>query len=362
MFENLSSCLEKKGNAQHITPKTEFKNNRSIILKSEADIMARWKTTTPLVSICCITYNHEKYIAKTIESFLMQKTDFPFEIVIGEDCSTDNTWHIIKSYQEKYPSILKLLPNDKNLGSFNNFKRAHAYCCGEFIAYCEGDDYWTDIFKLQKQVGFLLQNSDYVITYSSAHAVDDHQSIDYNYIGGISVDIDAHVLQCAAPINTLTVCYRKVLDDYPIYANLSDVIDLFNWSLLGHYGKGKYLASVLPSIYRQHQGGVHSQKGWGDKFKMLAMTDYALYLYYSSINHFQLSQYFLNKVPQDALKMFQVVGLEKTKEMLNDLITTMTSRAGLLEISNYDQQHLQTLLSLQNLQQIANQLIAQHNK
>lgn len=107
------------------------------------------------LSICCITYNQEKYIAQALEGMLFQKTDFDFEILIGEDCSTDNTKNIITGYQEKYPGKIKLLPIEQNIGVRKNFAKTLLAATGEYVAICEGDDYWTDPLKLQKQVNYL---------------------------------------------------------------------------------------------------------------------------------------------------------------------------------------------------------------
>lgn len=114
----------------------------------------------PLVSGEMITYNHEEYIAQAIEGVLMQKTDFPFELVIGEDCSTDRTREIVLDYQKKYPEIIRVITSDKNVGMHKNGLRTNKACRGKYIAFCEGDDYWTDPLKLQKQVDFLERHPD----------------------------------------------------------------------------------------------------------------------------------------------------------------------------------------------------------
>lgn len=107
------------------------------------------------VSVFMVAYNHEEYIAKAIDSVLMQNTDFDYEIVIGEDCSTDNTRNIIISYGNRYPDKFKLLLNETNLGMHKNGAKTLQACKGEYIAMLEGDDYWTSLDKLQKQVDFL---------------------------------------------------------------------------------------------------------------------------------------------------------------------------------------------------------------
>ncbi|MBQ9886454.1 MAG: glycosyltransferase [Lachnospiraceae bacterium] len=126
----------------------------------------------PLVSICCITYNHEEYIAKTIDSFLMQKTDFDFEILIHDDASTDRTGEIIREYADKYPDIIFPIIQEKNQysqgitnisGAFN-FPRAR----GKYICMCEGDDYWTDPDKLAIQADYMERHPDCTLCFHSA--------------------------------------------------------------------------------------------------------------------------------------------------------------------------------------------------
>ena len=109
-----------------------------------------------LVSVCIITYNHEKFIAQNLESVLMQKTNFPIEIVIAEDCSTDNTRTIIKEYQDKYPDMIRPIFHNKNVGAISNARDyAIPQCTGKYIALCEGDYYWSDTEKLHKKLYFL---------------------------------------------------------------------------------------------------------------------------------------------------------------------------------------------------------------
>lgn len=119
------------------------------------------------VSIFLLTYNQEQFIAQTINSILMQKANFNFQIVIGEDCSADGTRSICKTFAEKYSNKIKLLPAlEKNIGLIANYMRTIKACEGKYIAICDGDDYWIDENKLQKQVSFLEDNPNYSIVYS----------------------------------------------------------------------------------------------------------------------------------------------------------------------------------------------------
>ncbi|MCR4890730.1 MAG: glycosyltransferase [Lachnospiraceae bacterium] len=144
------------------------------------------------LSVVFITYNHEPYLRESLDSVLMQQTDFPFEIVVGEDCSTDGTRDILREYAGKYPGKFRLLFRKKNLGrtTLNVYLTAMA-CRGKYLAFLEGDDYWTDPKKLQKQVDFLDSHPDYMGTTASFRlinekgedAVHDQKSALYNWSG-----------------------------------------------------------------------------------------------------------------------------------------------------------------------------------
>ena len=118
-----------------------------------------------MVSVICCTYNHEKYIRDALEGFVMQKTDFKYEVLVHDDASTDNTANIIREYEAKFPDIIKPVYQTENQYS-KGVSVARTYLFphvhGKYIAYCEGDDYWTDENKLQMQVGFLENNKDFI--------------------------------------------------------------------------------------------------------------------------------------------------------------------------------------------------------
>lgn len=133
----------------------------------------------PLVSICCLTYNHESFIRRAFDSFLMQKVDFEYEILIHDDASTDSTQEIIKEYCNLYPNLFKPILQTVNQHSNNvpisvqfQFPRVK----GKYIAFCEGDDYWVDPYKLSKQVNFLETNKEYIGTTHQCLIVDENET------------------------------------------------------------------------------------------------------------------------------------------------------------------------------------------
>jgi glycosyltransferase involved in cell wall biosynthesis len=119
------------------------------------------------VSVCIFTYNYEKYLAQAIESVLSQETRFPVEIVIGDDCSTDNTRLIAKNYYDKFPDRIVLSFNENNIGGTKNWINTINQCKGKYIALLDGDDYFTDVLKLQKQYDVLESNPEYVLSFHS---------------------------------------------------------------------------------------------------------------------------------------------------------------------------------------------------
>ena len=206
-----------------------------------------------IVSINCITYNHEKYIAKAIESFLMQKTNFDFEIIIGEDCSTDNTRKIVEEYVERYPDKIRMITAEKNVGARKNVLRIHEASVGKYIAVCEGDDYWIDPYKLQKQVDYMENNPGCTMTFHNAEKINDIS----NKSEGVMLDSNIKSKQCGISeiidlrfIPTASIVYRKYTkDNLPKWYMTAIVGDLPSNLIVTSYGYAYYINEVM-SVYR----------------------------------------------------------------------------------------------------------------
>lgn len=145
----------------------------------------------PLVSIRVVTYNHARYLARCLEGILMQKTSFPFEVVVGEDCSTDGTREIAIDYARRHPETIRLLLSETNLGGVQNTLRVRAACRGAYHAFCEGDDYWIDPLKLQKQVDCLEAHPEYTLCFHDAFVVWEEQACRPKYF--CPIDLPASV-------------------------------------------------------------------------------------------------------------------------------------------------------------------------
>lgn len=167
----------------------------------------------PLVSICTLAYNHEPYIRQCLEGFMIQKCNFKFEVLIHDDASTDGTAGIIREYEEKYPEIIKPIyqkENQYSQGIFIGVNFQYPRVLGKYIALCEGDDYWTDPLKLQKQVDFLEANSEYGMCYTQCKRFNQElNKFEKNNWGGPFESFSEFWKQNCVP--TLTVVYRKDL-------------------------------------------------------------------------------------------------------------------------------------------------------
>ena len=173
---------------------------------------------TPLVSIICLTYNHAEYIRQCLEGFLMQQTDFSFEIIVHDDASTDGTAIIVKEYAEKYPDrFVPVLQTVNQYSQGVSIGKTFLYplAKGKYIAECEGDDYWTDPLKLQRQVDFLENHPDYVLCSTDCMMMVEKTGEVFQWILGTEDDITPEYLIIDNRIATLTTLYKKsVLTDY----------------------------------------------------------------------------------------------------------------------------------------------------
>lgn len=218
------------------------------------------------LSVCILTFNQVNFVKQCLDSILMQRVEFKYEIIVGDDGSTDGTKSILLDYQRKYPHIFFLLLNDTNQGISVNYKNVLSRCSGEYVALCEGDDYWTDPLKLQKQVDFLESHMDYgfVGAYNQL-LFPDNKFIDdpYQYLPEPIIEdnweLYGNVFDYAkyGPVTrTVSLCFRKSIID-PYMHHIGVGCDLVLQTILAKHSLfAKYKDSMC--IYRQ--GGVSTDK------------------------------------------------------------------------------------------------------
>jgi glycosyltransferase involved in cell wall biosynthesis len=217
----------------------------------------------PLVSIVMITYGHEQFIKQAIEGVLMQQCVFEVEFIIANDCSPDNTDTVVDQLSQSNPNSkwIKYTTHTVNKGMIFNFIWALKQAKGKYIALCEGDDYWTDPSKLQKQVDFLEMNEDYVAC--SGIALNSFTNEFVHKIEDIKTDLVLEDFVFNSPIITGTVMFRNTnFEGFAEFAQNHKINDWILWLYLILKSKSdtkiKYFKERF-SVYRIHNGGVFSQ-------------------------------------------------------------------------------------------------------
>ena len=232
----------------------------------------------PLVSICCITYNHEKFISAAIEGFLNQKTKFHIEIIIHDDASTDMTAEIIRRFENQNPNLFHNIYQTENQYSkygnrvlTNTFEVAR----GKYIAICEGDDYWTDPFKLQKQVDFLENNPDYEICYHNVELqfLDKKLPIDLREadpwdsydLSDVIATSNFFRRKNATPGHTSSALFKREHVNFLKWYYHCNSGDIPLFIFLAGYGLSKYLHETM-GVHNIHNNGVSQKKGGSFNF------------------------------------------------------------------------------------------------
>lgn len=257
----------------------------------------------PKVSVCMITYNQEEYITEAIESVLAQQTNFDFKLIIGDDCSIDNTINILKEYQKKYPEKIRLLLSRKNVGMMKNFVRTFSACTGEYMAILEGDDYWTSPRKLQKQVELLDLNPSYSMCFHATKAFYETNKKKFYLIPSKKMIKTKYFLEDILKYNFIATCsvmYRKhLVKKLPLWFNS---IGLGDWPLHILYalnGSIGYIDEIMAN-YRIHVTSNFSSRSKIDNFndiiKMQKHIDHYLKYKYHNI---------INKVIQENIYLLQ---------------------------------------------------------
>ena len=217
----------------------------------------------PIVSVHMITYNHDKYIAQAIEGVLMQKTTFPIDLIISDDCSVDGTANIIREYEKKYPEIVKPIYREKNIGSKKNWVDTFNYCKGKYISLCEGDDYWTDSYKLQKQVDFLEATPDFSIcSHNVLVKYEGQNKQSKEWLGAAHKEImtiEDLISEGSGGATNSLVFRNRVFGEFPNLFYKTQSADVPLQILCTSKGKMKYFKEVM-GVYRKHDSGISAME------------------------------------------------------------------------------------------------------
>ena len=305
----------------------------------------------PLLSVCLITYNHVNYIKQAIDGVLMQKVDFAWELIIADDFSTDGTREIVLEYKNKYPDLIKLILQEKNVGAAQNFIDLITAPKSKYIAYFEGDDYWTDPLKLQKQVDFLESHEEFILCFHNALVKQEDSSKDYLLSSVHNSNISIHnknTFNCTdiicSPwfIPTASIVFRNIGLKLPIWYQQAFSGDIALELLLSDKGEFKYLDSVM-SVYRKHEGGITNWQTINYLTKVVPnqiilynnFDDYTNFIYHQSIVDTIKSKIYLLTTPSASLSYLDYIPKNPHKYVseLTTIISNISSKC-VSEIKN----------------------------
>ena len=265
-----------------------------------------------LVAIKCLVYNHEPYLRDCLEGFVMQQTNFPFVAIVHDDASTDGSTIIIREYEKKYPNIIKPIYETENQyakhdGSVTRIMNAAIDATGvKYVAMCEGDDYWTDPLKLQKQVAFMEANSEYSLCLTNSIVkFDDREVFAINHIWD-TYTIEEVLKTNALNVNkrgdnivpcghTSTIFYKKPNKEYPHWMSKCFIGDEPLMIYLAHHGKVKFINEIT-SVYRAGVGmsskNFNQELDWKNRIKMYEVINEGLGYQYKEIINSIIAQFY----------------------------------------------------------------------
>ena len=213
----------------------------------------------PMVSVCLITYNHEQFLERCIDSILAQEVDFEYEIIIGEDCSKDATRAICEKYHQLYLDKIRLILHEKNVGLIENYISIMQEAKGEYIAVCSGDDYWCDPLKLKKQVAFLEQNIDYSMCFTNAYeesnfSWEGYQKKQFSNVEDREYKGDQIILDWIIPASSVMI--RNGLLDFSFLLKRTFYAeDLVQYLKLNEFGKLRGISDIT-TVYTRHENAI----------------------------------------------------------------------------------------------------------
>ena len=223
-----------------------------------------------VVSVCMITYGHEAYLKQAIEGVLNQNTSFNFELILTNDCSPDHSdkviSQLIKSHEKGY--LIKYFYQDKNLGMYSNFVFTLSKCQGKYIALCEGDDYWTDPLKLQKQVDFLELHPNFEVCFTNINIINDKGDLVKEQL--INDNRKTTYKHSDLPIwaPTLTRVFKnRDFSNLPLAPGLDTLMLLYQ----AKFGEIKFINEVT-GTYRLHNDGIYSSQSEVKKKEAIILT------------------------------------------------------------------------------------------
>lgn len=303
---------------------------------------------TKKVSVMTLTYNHAQFIAQAMESALEQETTFDYEMIVGDDCSTDGTQKILVDLQAAHPDKMRVLFSDRNAGLHANITRTLAECQGEYLAVLEGDDYWTSKAKLQTQVELLDRHPDWALCFHRAVILDQESGAEHDF--GPRTRAESYGVEDILTADFIPTCSvvmrRELLKFKPAWLDELPVADWPSWIVYASHGKLGYLDETW-GVYRRHAAGIWSGMAPPERMRVIAHM-YTRVNEYLEFKHERLIKSLMERIEdaQRLIKLHEEIPLlhakiaelgaqaaerEQLHARIQDLATLAGERPGLYE-------------------------------
>lgn len=266
-----------------------------------------------------ITYNHENYIREAIEGVLMQECNFEVELIVANDCSSDATDSIIQNIVKSHQRVtcIKYTKHNKNLGMMHNFIFALNQCTGKYIALCDGDDYWTDVLKLEKQVNFMETNKKYSACFHNANVIDATNEINGRYCDWNSnreIYAEDIIFKGGGVYPTASILFRNKikLPSFALATKAGDSALAFTLLGLGNF----YYFKEIMCIYRKHEGGIYTSIHNNKEMKFVDIkSNIKLLIDFRAFYGFKFKKFFNRAIQKQLLRVSNTFGFYKVLNM-----------------------------------------------
>lgn len=269
---------------------------------SQAEVMAGWKgdLSSPHVTVICHTFQHVAYVRDTLDGFLMQRTTFPFEILVHDDASSDGTVAILQDYRDRYPDIIRLVLQTENQYQLGRRPASVTFPAarGKYLATCEGDDYWTDPEKLQRQADYLDAHPETAVVFHDVLRVVGDSEEGTLLSPDVRRSYSAEELQRSPFVPTLTRMMRNVDIEWLRVPGFPVAADICISSYLGRCGGAHFMADVGPAVYRVHEAGIWSMRGEVDKVAISVAGFLFIAARYEAEGRDDLKDYFMQRATE----------------------------------------------------------------
>lgn len=291
--------------------------------RSEAEVIARWSDGPPVVSVLCATFQHVGFIEDALRGFVGQDTDFPFEVIVRDDASTDGTAEIVRDYALQYPQVIRAILEPRNtFPAVRPGMVLRSSARGEFVAMCEGDDYWFSADKLQRPVNLLRERPDLALVVNAGVPIRDGRII--GPVGDPGwLELSPQQLLRADAIGIREMCFRATAAPPWRFESQIPNADLFLLNRLGLAGGARRIPDLVATVFRVHDGGTWTSRSEVERKALMATTHYWIGVHLGEAGEQYSAAHHLGRAAEYLLRSRLTQGIDPRPRVLARLVLAL---------------------------------------